>query len=139
MISLRSNAGRTVALRAAPQVGSLTTIFPDIGNIDRIAPKAADQAVLRLRRIRDYTAAAFELNHQQMETSDRCARYTNARHAFYLVAREKTDLPLRIIGAAVKRWDHSTVANGIRRAKDLIRTDQKYADKVESIMNRVKV
>jgi chromosomal replication initiator protein len=60
-------------------------------------------------------------------------RVVYARHCASYLMRQYTDMTLLEISNVVSNSDHATCSHSIKTAKDLIQTDQEYAEKYNKI------
>jgi chromosomal replication initiator protein len=60
-------------------------------------------------------------------------RVVYARHCASYLMRQYTDMTLLEISNVVSNSDHATCSHSIKTAKDLIQTDQEYAEKYDKI------
>ena len=70
--------------------------------------------------------------------SRRISENVEARTMYFSLAREFTTLSLADIGKSINpRKDHATVLYSIRKAKDAIRFDKSFRQKLENLRSRV--
>lgn len=103
-----------------------------------IGEKVADNSHSPRNQLRSETVLrAACINHGvtriELLSSSRAMRYVRARWSAMLVLREVEGLALLRIAALLRRQDHTTILNGIRRAKDFMRVDPDYRDAVERV------
>ena len=79
----------------------------------------------------------IDLNDKELN-SRRISENVEARTMYFSLAREFTTLSLANIGKTIKpQKDHATVLYSIRKAKDAIRYDKPFRQKLENLRSRV--
>jgi hypothetical protein len=79
----------------------------------------------------------IDLNDEKLN-SKRIAENVDARVIYFSLAREYTNLSLASIGKTlIPKKDHATVLYSIRKAKDAIRFDKTFRQKLDNIRSRV--
>ena len=82
-------------------------------------------------------ATGIDLNDKKLN-SRRISENVEARTMYFSLAREFTALSLADIGKSINpRKDHATVLYSIRKAKDAIRFDKSFRQKLENLRSRV--
>jgi uncharacterized coiled-coil DUF342 family protein len=79
----------------------------------------------------------IDLNDKELN-SRRISENVEARTMYFSLAREFTTLSLADIGKSIRpRKDHATVLYSIRKAKDSIRFDKAFRQKLDNLRSRV--
>jgi hypothetical protein len=82
-------------------------------------------------------ATGIDLNDKKLN-SRRISENVEARTMYFSLAREYTTLSLADIGKSIKpRKDHATVLYSIRKAKDAIRFDKRFRQKLDNLRSKV--
>lgn len=82
-------------------------------------------------------ATGIDLNDKKLN-SLRVSENVEARTMYFSLAREYTTLSLADIGKSIKpRKDHATVLYSIRKAKDAIRFDKRFRQKLDNLRSKV--
>lgn len=82
-------------------------------------------------------ATGIDLNDKKLN-SRRVSENVEARTMYFSLAREYTTLSLADIGKSIKpRKDHATVLYSIRKAKDAIRFDKRFRQKLDNLRSKV--
>jgi chromosomal replication initiator protein len=74
------------------------------------------------------TAQAFNVPLDRMLSASAVVPLAYARFAAMKIIREQRHLSIQTIARLLKRKDHTTVLNGLRRADELIANDPGFAD-----------
>lgn len=75
-----------------------------------------------LRRV----ARAFDLSLEDLKSGAKRWEVSHPRFAAFLILREDYGLSFPVIGRRVGGLDHTSVMHGVRRAKELLRTDPDF-------------
>lgn len=78
----------------------------------------------------------FSVTAQEVTSRRRSERIARARYAIALVATELTPMSTTEIGRLLDR-DHSTIAHGIRRGGELVRSDETFALRLRMVREAV--
>lgn len=79
----------------------------------------------------------IDLNDKELN-SRRISENVEARTMYFSLAREYTTMSLANIGKTIKpQKDHATVLYAIRKAKDAVRYDKPFRQKLENLRSRV--
>jgi hypothetical protein len=82
-------------------------------------------------------ATGIDLNNKKLN-SRRISENVEARTMYFSLAREFTTLSLADIGKSIKpQKDHATVLYSIRKAKDAIRFDKEFRQKLDNLRSKV--
>jgi hypothetical protein len=82
-------------------------------------------------------STGIDLNDKKLN-SRRISENVEARTMYFSLAREFTTLSLADIGKSIKpRKDHATVLYSIRKAKDAIRFDKSFRQKLDNLRSKV--
>ena len=82
-------------------------------------------------------ATGIDLNNKKLN-SRRISENVEARTMYFSLAREFTTLSLADIGKSIKpQKDHATVLYSIRKAKDAIRFDKTFRQKLDNLRSKV--
>lgn len=89
------------------------------------------QLPISVRLIMQCCAEAFDVSLRELRSLRRRDAIVQARQAVYLLARELTDQSFPQIGRALGR-DHSSIIHGAGVARELIRTNPAFAERVDA-------
>lgn len=93
-----------------------------------------------LRNILDCCAMVFEVEISDIVGPSRKQRFTMPRHAFVLLARNRTAEPYTSIAKSLGGRDHATIVNSRKTAANLLQTYPAFRDKYrmcESLLKKI--
>lgn len=105
------------------------TMFPEIGNILKPYATPLTERGLVTMKVDTIIAAVCEtwcVERGELLSDRQSYEYSRPRQAAYLLTKTYTPYSLPVIGLRFNR-DHTTVMYGIRKARELIETNPKFA------------
>ncbi len=88
--------------------------------------------------IMNIVASYMNVSIEDIQSKKRNQEIATARQLVMYLSREFTDKSLQSIGETVGGKDHATVYNGIKKVKEGIKSDPKFADTVNAIIRKIK-
>ncbi len=105
---------------------------------DKVAQMISSHIKYRMQEVTldtilDAVSEVFGISIADMQGKARPQVIVRARHAFNLIARKKTKMPLKSIAAMLNR-DHTTIMASVRRAEALAEIDPDFGDKISRLL-----
>lgn len=100
---------------------------PVLNNASELNAKSIKKAVIRY----------YGLSYQDLEGKSRQKKIVQARQICIYLMRDMLSMPYAAIGAEVGGRDHTTISTSCSKVRKMIKTDQVWADAVETLKQKI--
>lgn len=114
-----------------------TITMKDIQDLFKDAPAELSTKEVSVKRIKELIGAKYGVSVKAMESKQRFAKVTTARHVAMFLTKDILGDSLNKIGKQFGGRDHSTVLKGIRKIEQHVKTDKNFKKQLEMIKLKI--